>query len=70
MPVVTTASFSTANAAHLFNSSDIYFLVKQLAQNHKAVVCDAELDWHSTTALVHEVYLKLQQNKVAVITDD
>lgn len=57
-------------AASLFNSPDMYFLVKQLAQSHKAMVCEAELDLHSTTALVHEVYLKLQQNKVSLITDD
>lgn len=70
MLVVTSASALPVRAAALFDSPDIYFLVKQLAQSHKAVVCDAELDWHSTTALVHEVYLKLQQNKVALITDD
>ena len=70
MSAVASTSFNSVNAENLFNSPDIYFLVKQLAQSHKAVVCDAELDWHSTTALVHEVYLKLQQNRVALITDD
>lgn len=70
MPAVSTPFLTSAAASQLFNSPDIYFLVKQLAHNHKAIVCDAELDWHSTTALVHEVYLKLQQNRAELITDD
>ncbi|MCC5827404.1 ECF-type sigma factor [Alkalimonas sp.] len=70
MPVVSPPSNAVAQAAHLFDSPDVYFLVKQLARQHKTAVCDAELDWHSTTALVHEVYLKLQQNQVALIRDD
>lgn len=62
--------FATASASSLFNSPDVYYLVKQLTQDHKVVVCNTELNWHSTTALVHEVYLKLHQNKVMLITDD
>lgn len=70
MPTASSPLSSLDPAASLFNSPDMYFLVKKLAQSHKAMVCEAELDWHSTTALVHEVYLKLQQNKVSLITDD
>ncbi|WP_127022404.1 ECF-type sigma factor [Rheinheimera mangrovi] len=54
----------------LLSSLDIYSQLKAMARNTKEKFVEGELEHHSTTALVHEVYLKLSQSSTQLLTDD
>lgn len=50
---------------------DVYFLLKKLtkAEKQREEEGGDELNYHSTTALVHEVYLKLSKSRTQLLTD-
>ncbi len=54
----------------LLSSLDVYNRLKFIAKNAKARFVEGELECHSTTALVHEVYLKLSQSSTELLTSD
>lgn len=57
------------NNRQLLSSFDVYSLLKEMARATKEKFAEDELDHHSTTALVHEVYLKLSQNNSQLLSD-
>lgn len=54
----------------LLSSLDVYNRLKFIAKSTKARFVEGELECHSTTALVHEVYLKLSQGSTELLTSD
>jgi RNA polymerase sigma factor (TIGR02999 family) len=54
----------------VLSSLDVYSRLKDMARGTKDKFVEGELEHHSTTALVHEVYLKLSQGSTQLLTDD
>lgn len=54
----------------VLSSLDVYSRLKDMARGTKDKFVEGELEHHSTTALVHEVFVKLSQGSAQLLTDD